>query len=158
MDKMKILIIFIGIVFILFLLLIVIPHIYHLLKPIKSNDNFDTETNTAIKKLVNQTLRVYYGTYSSDKAAGLFSEELRQKIEKDVVFSRFHKRNLFRLIDRNYMQSLVHLSDNDAGEAFFFVIVRVYEGLVFGGTTIHQMSIKRETDGYYIIVNIEYDV
>jgi len=132
------------------------PHILSLL-PTRHNPDFTKDTNRAIITVVNQALRAHYRTYNKDVARSIFSEELIQRIE-DGEFRGLRDRQMFmRRVDRNYMQTLEYVASRESGERLLLVQVRVYESFSDMRTLIHWYWIKRNLDGTYIIVDIEYD-
>jgi len=143
----------------LFVAVVFAQHIFLSLATVRHNDDFAEDTNSAIISLVDRTLRAYYGRYNRSAASHMLSHELIQRIDSERKFSHFvERRRLFWLADRNYMQSLHYIAVNDRGEKLLLVLVRVEEGILFNmRDRIHQITIKRNVDGTYVIVDIGYD-
>jgi len=149
----------IAVLVILFLAIVFVPHIYLTLAPVRHNDNFSDDTNESVIRLVNQALRIHYGSYCRDVAKDIFSDELLQRIDSGRGFTSLREgRRFIRLVDRNYMQSLSYIAVNDRGERLLQVIVRVEEGIFIDPfDLIHWFTIMRCVDGTFIIVDIDYD-
>jgi len=123
--------------------------------PIEHNALFDEDTNVAIIELIESHLRAFYGSYDRSLMEKLYSDDLLHRRGEQIA-SRQGGR-LFRRVDRTYMQTLWQSSENEMGESFFRVRVRVYGGLLDEWRRIHHLLIKRDAHGSYTITYMEFD-
>lgn len=150
----------IGSVLLLFAILLFSPHIFNRIAPVRHNDDFPTETNRAIISLVNQLMQIDYGQFDRDVASAIFADELFEQVDSERGFTHIREHTLFfRIIDRDYMQTLSRIASNDYGETLYRLRVRVYGGLIDDHRLrrIHWITIMRSSDDLYVIVDIEYD-
>jgi len=105
-------------------------------------------------------MRIHYGQYDPNVASLIFSEELLKQIESGRRFHNLREEQLFfRIIDRDYMQTLAIIASRGDNEMLFRLRVRVYGGFIDDSRLrlIHWLTIMRREDGTFVITDIDYD-
>ena len=111
---------------------------------VRSNPAFDQEINDSVKELVSQLIRIKYRTHDEEALEKIFTEELIENL--DNIYPDFFQDVSFYFVNGNYMRTLYYYDDN-----LWYVIVRIYEGLLFKNSFQIAIGITQREDGTYVI-------
>ena len=145
-KPIKILVVCVIFIAVMFIFLVVFWFCYN--RNVPDNNDFDKEINTIVKTLVDKSLKIQHKVASIKSMKNIFTEELQKEILEEGYY---FKKGKFYLVNRDYMESLGWLNDNE-----LIVGLRVRD--LIGNEHMQTFIFTRQLDGTYLISKIEFDI
>lgn len=103
--------------------------------------------SSLIEQLIVKSIKIQYKGGDKKELPRIFTPDFIRQIDTNP---NFYKKKIFYTVDKNFMESFRSLNDNQA-----MVTVRVED---LSGSYIQVITLTKDSNGSYLISNIEFDI